>query len=152
MFVSINIVAIVFPRSPSPAPHPQAGEYYAMCGEFARAVKLCLAAGDDAGIAGAIAVVKRCAGRPEREPLVRLLHDHLTGDVDGKAKDPNHGTVLWPPNLFALAHINPHCINRTHQPAYPLHIFSVPGLSSSPQSSACTWPSATTRAPPSPPC
>ena len=63
-----------------------------MCGEFARAVKLCLAAGDDAGIAGAIAVVKRCAGRPEREPLVRLLHDHLTGDLDGKAKDPNHGT------------------------------------------------------------
>jgi WD repeat-containing protein 19 len=68
----------------------EASEYYSMCADFVRALKLCLQAGDDAGIQGAIQVIRKCAGRPEREALIRILHDFLTGDIDGKVKDPHH--------------------------------------------------------------
>ena len=63
----------------------KAGNFYAMCNQYARALRLFLQCGDKE-IDSAIAVV----GRAQNETLTHQLIDFLVGDKDGVPKDPNY--------------------------------------------------------------
>jgi WD repeat-containing protein 19 len=65
--------------------HGRAGKFYAMCGQFSRALKLFMQCGDRE-IPAAIDVV----GKSENETLTHTLLDFLIGETDGVPKDPNH--------------------------------------------------------------
>jgi WD repeat-containing protein 19 len=62
-----------------------AGKFYAMCNQYARALRLFLQCGDKE-IESAIAVV----GRAQNENLTHQLIDFLVGEKDGVPKDPNY--------------------------------------------------------------
>ncbi len=59
-----------------------------LVGDHARAMKLYLQCGDT-HIGDAIDMVKKAHGQPGSELLVRMLHDFLIGETDGKVKDLN---------------------------------------------------------------
>jgi WD repeat-containing protein 19 len=63
----------------------KAGKFYAMCGQYSRALKLFIQCGDRE-IDAAIDVV----GKSQNETLTSQLIDFLVGEKDGVPKDPNY--------------------------------------------------------------
>eukprot|EP00497_Spongosphaera_streptacantha_P000906 TRINITY_DN1617_c0_g1_i1.p1 TRINITY_DN1617_c0_g1~~TRINITY_DN1617_c0_g1_i1.p1 ORF type:complete len:288 (+),score=56.88 TRINITY_DN1617_c0_g1_i1:456-1319(+) len=66
--------------------HKKAGRYYMLCGRNAKAMNIFLQA---ECVDEAIQAIKVSKGHADREAMIRLVHGHLTGEKDGKAKDPN---------------------------------------------------------------
>ena len=63
----------------------KAGKFYALCGQYSRALKLFISCGDRE-IDAAIEVV----GKSQNEGLTHQLIDFLVGEKDGVPKDPNY--------------------------------------------------------------
>jgi WD repeat-containing protein 19 len=63
----------------------QSAEFYQICGNYHKALRLFLQGGDSA-LSKAIDVV----GKARNEMLTHTLIDHLMGETDGIPKDPNH--------------------------------------------------------------
>jgi len=71
-----------------------AGHNYARCQRHVKAMRLFLRCGEDE-IESAIAVVKAAKDSPDRNMLIRTLHDYLLGESDGKQKDPKYIYMLY---------------------------------------------------------
>eukprot|EP01083_Nonionella_stella_P087344 242955_1 len=71
-----------------------AGDFFMLCGDFMKAMKLFLQCGDDE-LGKCIEVIKKALTHPDIDTLIRTLHDYLTGETDGTAKDPNYMFKLY---------------------------------------------------------
>lgn len=70
--------------------YAKAGEYYGIYGDHVRSLRFYILDGTDSGIEGAINVLKKNMDKPEFEMMAHELQDYLTGETDGKPKDPQH--------------------------------------------------------------